>query len=174
MQSRAFSIPLCVGLFAVVLGVWSTLDLLEAGAAAQDPTRNLHAMEEIASDIEQLRELVASAHLAGEQPTETTQTWVDLAAEAKIGSEQVVEVNRLEPMPIPDTSYSRDDVFLKIRRVAMSELVAFLLLCRDRESGYTPASVHLVSVASPQENPPIERWDASLVLTRVLFTATRQ
>lgn len=173
MQNSSIAIPLGVGLFAIVLGVWSTLELFEASAASQAATRNLHSMQGIAKDIIQLGELSSSAHVVGLQPNETTQTWVDLAAEVKIGSERVVEVNRLPITQIPDTTYSRDDVFLKIRGITMPQLVAFLVLCRDRDSGYTPASVHLIGNSGGGGNPPNERWDTSLVLTRVLFTATR-
>lgn len=175
MEDKRLAAALLVGLAAVCVGTWFLLDLIAATHSAADAFRNEQAMRSLAQEIAELRSFDSSAQLVGEQPNETTQTWVKLASESSIRSEQIVEVNRLPLAAIPDTSYSRDDVFLKIRGVPLQALVDFLIRCRDRESGYTPASVHVIgnSIASRGvASEQAETWDASLVLTRILYTAT--
>lgn len=149
--------------------IWLSLELGDARASAEDAMGNLARIKKLQNEIEELRKLDSNAHLEGEQPTESTSTWVRYATQAGIGDSQFVDIKRLPLTAIPDTAYSRDDVFLWISDLNVPQVVQFLLRCSQTDIGYTPTSVRLV--AKPGSQGEVEQWDAKLVLTRLLFTA---
>lgn len=161
------AISVAVGFVGGVLG-W--LQLVQSHAAAQDARANLHRMEELRERVIQLRTLDSQALAIGEQPIESTGAWVNYGRSANIPETKFAEINRLPMSKIEKTPYSRDDVFLRLTDVTAEQVVKFATTCSDASIGYSVVSVHFIPAGA--QNSDSEAWNVSLVLTRILYTAT--
>lgn len=160
----------CLVTLLVALTLASVLHLSDAKAAANDAHANLARVTALASRIQELRKSENRAVVHGEQQIESSKNWVERAQAAQIPEHQISKIDPLPPKKIGNTDYSRDDVFIELKGVTAHQLLEFLLKCEAGEDGYQSSSVHLSRVP----NAPSDRdlWNADLVLTRMLFTAT--
>lgn len=153
-----------------VITVASVLRLNEAKAGALDAHDNLARITALANRIYTLRKSQNRAMVQGEQKVESSKNWIQYAQSVQIAERQIVKIERLPLKRIEKTEYSRDDVFMEINAVTATQLVAFLLKCEDAQIGYQATSVHL---SRPGNAPAAQDlWNADLLLTRMLYTAT--
>jgi hypothetical protein len=172
MKQQSSLVAIGLAATAAVVCVLGWLHLAGAKASAQDAAANATQMRAYETQILQLRSLDSNVHLLGEQPVETTSSWVNFAKTAGIAERQLAEINRLSLQKIEKTSYSRDDVFIRLNAVTVEQVVSFCLQCSDASVGYSPLSVHLSAGRGGKGEP--ETWIATLILTRILYTATNE
>ena len=152
------------------LTVGSVLRLSDAKAGALDARENLARVAALANRIEALRKSQNRALVQGEQKIESSKNWIQYAQAVQITERQITKIERLPLKKVGNTEYSRDDVFMQISSVSPTQLVAFLLKCEDAQVGYQATSVHLSRGTKPAGDKEV--WNADLLLTRILYTAT--
>lgn len=170
IATRSTWLAACGVTLLVVGTMASLLRLGDAKAAAADARANLDRIAALARRIELLRKSENRAAVQGEQKVESSKSWIEYAQGAQISERQISKIERLPLKEVGNTDYSRDDVFIQIKGISAKQLVQFLLKCESVDVGYQSSSVHLSRVpAAPGER---DLWNADLVLTRMLFTAT--
>lgn len=155
--------------FACVICLLAWLHMQDSVVAARDAVDNLRHMQQLQASIVELRSHNANAHLAGEQPMESSSSWVEYGKAAGINENHITEISRLPVQPIKGTAYSSDQVFLRLKDVSAQQVIELLVACRSAGIGYSPLSVHFESKRGSQATP--ELWSVALVLTRLLYTA---
>ncbi|MEZ6137062.1 MAG: hypothetical protein R3C53_19380 [Pirellulaceae bacterium] len=174
-MKRSVSVPVfSLTALATIACMLAWLHLVESAAAARDAAENLARIEAYEAQILVLRNLDSNAHLVGEQPTEATGAWVELAKSAGISEKQLIEINRLPLSKIEKTAYSRDDVFIRLDAVTAEQVVKFCLLCSNASFSYSPLSVQFSATRASVAEGKLETWNTTLVLTRILYTATNE
>lgn len=153
----------------VIASMLSIFHFSESKSAASLASENLYRMQQLKGQIIELRSKQINAHFVGEQPVENSSSWVEYGKAAGISESRLVEINRLPINQIAKTSYSRDDVFIRFVDISGAETVRFLAKCSEASIGYSPVSVHMA--ARPSIEGEAEKWNVSLVLTRLLYTA---
>lgn len=167
---RSSWLAACMVILLVVGTLASLLRLSDAKAAAVDARANLDRITSLARQIEVLRRSADRAAVRGEQKDESSKNWIEYAQSAQILERQISKIDPLPLKKLGNTDYSREDVSIQIKGITAKQLIQFLLKCESVDVGYHSSSVHLSSVPSAA----VERdlWNADLVLTRMLFTAT--
>ncbi len=170
MNNRKTLISVIGWTLAVIACVSGVLRLLEAHAAAGDAATNLARLDLLRTAILSLRKMEDRAQVQEKSKGESTKALIGYARNASIKETQITEIERIPLQKLDNSSYQRDDVFIRFKDVNAETLISFLVNCSDPVAGYAPVSVHLR--AQPRsEQVKHDVWTAELVLTRVLFAA---
>ncbi len=154
----------------VVACVSGALRLIEAHAAAGDAATNLARLDSLKTAIHSLRKMEDRAQVHAQSKGDSTKALIGFARNASINEKQIIEIEHLPLQKMGNSSYQRDDVFLRIKDINADALITFLVNCNEPTAGYSPVSVQLR--AQPTNGQAsIDMWSAELVLTRVLFAA---
>ncbi len=167
----------CLFSFLVV----SLLQLSDAKAAFNDSFRNAKYCDQLRSDIATLRSMssVADERQSGEELTNSQ--IIRVAADCGMAENQVTSIQRMAPLKMDGTDYQREDIAIDFRSASMQELIQFglemerlrgtskltqIILRHQPTAGRRSDAV----VTTPEAT---ERWNAELILTQLVFVATR-
>jgi hypothetical protein len=157
---------------SVVLCIMSYLWFVEAKAAAASAKANTLRMSSLQKSILQLRAVDERAPFVGERDVENSEAFISYAKEAGISEGQITSFERQPLKQMKNKNYMRDDIFLKLSNASIYKVTQLLCRCSKSDVGYSPTSVHLRAELDKLGNQEV--WAAELLLTRVLFTATKQ
>lgn len=178
--SRAVGLIACETLlFSLVL--FSVLQLSDAEAAFNDSVWNEKHCDQLTSDIANLRQMssIANEHQTGEDLTNSQ--IIRVAADCGMTENQVTSIQRMSPLKIDQTDYQREDIAVNFRSVSMKQVIQFALAMEQLRGSSKATQIGLRHQSSngrsgasgtPSSEPP-EQWNVELILTQLVFVATR-
>ncbi len=164
---------------ACLLALLSVFGLMvyESGISVQDAYANSIVCERYASEIEQLQKVES---VAGERSVDNmvgTPEIVALSRKCAISDANIRTIKHLTPMPIEGTDYERQDVQIDLQRVSMEQIIKLALGLQADFDSTRVTSLRLTAAGPatslPGRNFAIETWNAQLILTQLVFVATR-
>lgn len=163
-------------LIAIVISV---LWLQEAKASFQDTWRNQVLCSQLSEEILDLRNLQSVAQDKDVDEDLSNRKLIDLATTFSISENQLQSIQRLIPTKIENTDYSRQDISVTLKSIALPKLLELALALEEQHPSTKITSIRLSSSRQARfrnEAVPAgseEVWNADLVLTQLVFAATR-
>ncbi|WP_218933570.1 hypothetical protein [Rubripirellula lacrimiformis] len=154
---------------------------MDAEAAFNDSTNNELKCNRLTSDIAVLREMSSVADDRQSGTELTNSQIVRMAADCGMAENQVTSIQRMDPMKIEETDYQREDIAIDFRSVTMQELIQFGLTAELARGASKVTQIRLnhqpalpsAAKASLAGTKARETWNANLILTQLVFAATR-
>lgn len=154
------------------------LRLGEAKAAYLDSSKNQRDCRSLKMEITKLRRLTSVAEETQPAASIANSQIIRLASDCGMTENQVSSIQRLSPVSVEDTDYERQDVAINIRAATMPQI---LQLALNAEAQRVSAKVTQMSLSHQRNTPGVnqmdivqaERWNAELILTQLVFVATR-
>lgn len=154
---------------ALIATLYSLAHLSNAANTYTEATENLQRMRKLAGEIRHLQQLSRTAYVEGEQPKQAIQPWLDCAKSVGI-DKQLSDFSGSRLIPISNTDYSQEQVFIRLDRVSCDQVFRFLSNAAQQQKEYVPVSMELQSLPKSSKEAQ-EIWTANLILTRLVFTA---
>jgi hypothetical protein len=157
----------------------SWFDLTQSRSGCFDAATQASDSSELALAILELRKKRSIASTSTNDSPLSNQSLVRLLSEAKIQESKLAEIQRLAATPIPKTEYLRDDAVMILRGVTIEQLARLLVAAEGHSQGIVPTSISLNwpkssgSRSNGRSAESAETWETQLILTHLVYDATR-
>ncbi len=162
-------------LAAIVL---SFLHLSEAKAAFRDSSHNQQLCQQLASEIESLRNMASVADEGEADSTIDGSRIIQLAQDCGITESQVTSIQQPVPIQIDGTDYQRKDISPSLRGVTIKQVIKLALEVEKLGGSAKVTSIQFNSNSQSRRNrkttsdaKSVERWNADLTLTQLIYAA---
>lgn len=181
-STTSFSLIAGETVLVILISVFS-LQLSESQSAFEDAVANERHSRQLKEDILQLRSMESVADESKWTEELSNSRIIQIAAESGMREDQVASIQRLTPIQIEKTDYQQDDIAIEFRSATMQELILFGLKVEGLEDASKVTRISLRDASTNAnsrrtrgdsgERTEPERWNAELILTQIVFTATR-
>lgn len=166
-----------------ILVLLSILRWSESRIAFEDSVANERYASQLKDDVLRLRSMESVAQESQAADPLSNSKLIEIAVECGMRENQITGIQRLLPVQLGSTDYQQQDISVSLRAVTLQQIIQFGLNVESRENAKKITRISLrhastslgerSEIGSFETTDYMEEWNAELILTQVVFTATR-
>lgn len=157
----------------VVLGAYALFGMLDARsgqARLTDARRDAAEMRSMLSDITRLRTAPKVAALQLQSPAEITNRIAAARQAAGLPESSLLKEEPLAPQRIQRSDFQLQSTTIELAPATLPQILKFCEALRDEETGTLVRDIILNEPTAQANSTNQEKWEASLVLTQMIFS----